>query len=396
LSPVVATVTPLVVPQDDRAFLLAVQKPQVVDSGNAYRYDYNVKCYSVADMDDAPLTCAQLASTGASAVGEVATGNLPLRYSKVSVNVTGFEESAVDCYVTVSGPTGKIFKCSYAGRGGGSGPSPPPALYVAARDVNNHGIVYSCPISASAQLDCTQVATLTTDVSSDPTSIFITGNTAYVGDGFGKLFQCSMTTTPWTCIRAVDCDDYSCGEVSGVWVVGTMLYFVDNSYGYVNMCDTTASTPWTTACTDVANSIGTPFAIDIVGTKSYTTDVGNGGNVYECDIPNPPGSWSRNGVVAGPGLGRPYGIAIDGTNAYVPDNNGGILYECDMTQTPWNCNAVVSSGLGSPYGIAIDGTTAYIADDDNTNGSVIGCDMTTWTCQSVSATIISPRALAIA
>jgi hypothetical protein len=146
--PVVAAVTPLEVPEDDRAFLLAVQKPQVVESGgwyttvafktgpNAYPYDYNVKCYSVADVNDAALTCNELASTGAAAVGEVATGNLPLRYSKIAVNVTGFEEEAVDCYVTVTGPTGKNSKCSYAGR------AESPLFYL-----DKNGVTIKCPFA---------------------------------------------------------------------------------------------------------------------------------------------------------------------------------------------------------------------------------------------------------
>jgi len=142
-------VTPLEAPEDERALLLAVQKPQVVENAdtnatisfktgpNLYPYEYDTKCYSVANTTVKPLTCSEISSTAATAVGDVVVGNLPLKYSRVSVNVTGFDDPIVDCYVTVSGPTGKNSKCSYAGR------AELPLFYLAA-----NGVTIKCPLAA--------------------------------------------------------------------------------------------------------------------------------------------------------------------------------------------------------------------------------------------------------
>ena len=137
-------VTPLEVPEDERAFLLAVQKPTIlgaVDAGapstdypnglmtteigfktgpNAFPYPYTVKCYPIEEASPGVLspapTCSELPSL--TQVGATQSGNLPLRFSKVDVSypVGGLDAPGVDCFVTVSGPSGKNSKCSYAGR----------------------------------------------------------------------------------------------------------------------------------------------------------------------------------------------------------------------------------------------------------------------------------------
>ena len=137
-------VTPLEVPEDKRAFLLAVQKPTIlgaVDAGapstdylnglmtteigfktgpNAFPYPYTVKCYPIEEASPGVLspapTCSELPSL--TQVGATQSGNLPLRFSKVDVSypVGGLDAPGVDCFVTVSGPSGKNSKCSYAGR----------------------------------------------------------------------------------------------------------------------------------------------------------------------------------------------------------------------------------------------------------------------------------------
>jgi hypothetical protein len=125
-------VTPLDEPVlDERAMMLAVQKPQILADGtvngtdfvtvgfktgpNAFPYDYNVKCYNTRVRSPAP-SCADIAASGNAPIGTIATGDLPYKYSKVAVNVTDLDAFAADCFVTVTGTNDKDSKCKYAGR----------------------------------------------------------------------------------------------------------------------------------------------------------------------------------------------------------------------------------------------------------------------------------------
>lgn len=151
---VAVEVTPLEVPAlDERAFLLAVQNPQIVDNGigystvqfrtgpNAYPYDYDVKCYAVDDIEDPVLTCDQVADE--TAVGKVISGNVPYKFSLVIANVTGFTDKYVDCYVTVENASGDRSQCKYAGRA-----TAPTAVTVGCPGTLAHG----CPVLLSSPL----------------------------------------------------------------------------------------------------------------------------------------------------------------------------------------------------------------------------------------------------
>ena len=87
---------------------------------NAYPYGYNVTCHAIEESSPGVLveapTCAELSSL--TPVGDPISGNLPLEFDKLKLPypVQGLDAPGVDCYVTVSSPSGETSKCTYAGR----------------------------------------------------------------------------------------------------------------------------------------------------------------------------------------------------------------------------------------------------------------------------------------
>lgn len=185
-------------------------------------------------------------------------------------------------------------------------------------------------------------------LSTNPTSIAVDGNFAYVGsptDGI-DVINIANPTSPFhtTAYPGVTYD---------LAVDGPFLYVADNSAG-LRIFD--IGTPFVITLLGEYSTPGNAYSVDVAGDIAFVTD--NIGGLEAIDVTDP-SNPSLVAALASPGIG--YDIAVDGEMAYVTDDVAGLRAIHVLSRSIPALAA--SRSLQNSYDVKVAGNHAYVADD---------------------------------
>jgi len=188
------------------------------------------------------------------------------------------------------------------------------------------------------------------DTLSYANDVTISGNYAYVADGYSGLqvIDISNPTLP-VIAGSVGTPDYA----RGATISGNYAYVAD---GYSGLQVIDISNPTLPVIAGSVNTLGYAYGVTISGNYAYVVDRNSGLQVIDISDPTLP---VIAGSVATPG-GYAYGVTISGNYAYVADGDSGLqVIDISNPALP-----VIAGSVGTPgnaYGVTINGNYAYVA-----------------------------------
>ncbi len=266
-----------------------------------------------------------------------------------------------------------------------------PHLYVA----NLFSTLDECTLGSGGALSsCT--ATPTSGGSASPAGIAFNGNFVYVTDFYNsEVFVCTVDSDG----SFSDCTAAVTG-LTAPWALA-----INNGYLYITSDSTVGTTMYCqigsdgslSNCANTANGTNLVNGIAIGGGYAYLTALNSvTGYVLDQCVVNSDGSLSGC-TATGSGFSDPQFITLAGGYAYVGNQTNSTVGVCTIG-AGGALTSCANSAVGSePNGVAINGTNAYVSDDNDNiylctvnAGSLSGCSVS-----DGGATFAAPQQLAI-
>ena len=192
-----------------------------------------------------------------------------------------------------------------------------------------------------------------------PTSVAVSGTTAYVVNIGSNTLQVFNVTTPSAPVLLGQVATGS--QPYGVAVSGTTAYVANTGSNTLQVFNVT--TPSAPVLLGQVTTGSQPYGVAVSGTTAYV--VNSGSNTLQVfNVATPSAPVLLKSVATG---SQPFDVAVSGTTAYVVNYSSSTLQVFDVA-TPSAPVLLKSVATGNrPYGVAVSGTTACVANyGDNT------------------------------
>jgi prepilin-type N-terminal cleavage/methylation domain-containing protein len=215
---------------------------------------------------------------------------------------------------------------------------------------------------------------------SQPYSVFVSGNYAYVSGGLGtsgtlEVVNISSSTHPVHSGVIKNGGSVSLNAPRGVSVSGNYAYVASFTGNAIEIVDISSSTN-PTHVTSIGNGQGggagallnTPNSIFISGIYAYV--VGNNNVLEILDITSPAAPKHKGSLANGVGgavISMPYSVYVSGNYAYITNYQGNSLEIVDVSDpaNPKHKALVLNHSNGAklfaPYSVFVSGNYAYVA-----------------------------------
>ena len=207
-----------------------------------------------------------------------------------------------------------------------------------------------------------------------PNGMFLAGSEIFWGSYDGGLYHCPRdgSGTPVQ-LAQLDGQTVNAVVVSGDVVYFNTIYEEKSGTGELYYCSIqNGCNTFTSPQHFFDPSDYDPARLAIDANNIYWTWLSSSGDarVRYCPLSPQP---CTNVVDLATGLGSPWGIVVDSTNAYWVDRTGASVNYCPLT----GCSQpmTLATDQGTPLGLFVDGTTIYWTTGQTTPGQLLRCDV---------------------
>ena len=199
------------------------------------------------------------------------------------------------------------------------------------------------------------IGTSSTSGLNAPYSVYVQGGYAYVANGGGTL-QVFNVYNPASPISVANVT--TGGLPAAVYVQGTYAYLANKNSNTLQVFNVSNPTSPVIIGTSATTGLNGPDSVYVQGNYAYVANAG-GANLQVFNVSNPASPTSVSSVTTGT---APYSAIVQGRYAYVVNNTSNTLQVIDISNpvSPVVVGTSATTGLNSPASVFVQGHYAYV------------------------------------